>query len=51
MASGGPAGGAGSPALVLTLQEKGRVGGGGWPEGGDLAMEDMASRPQIGTRQ
>ena len=35
MPSGGPAGGAGSPALVVTPQEKGRVGGGGWPKGGD----------------
>ena len=47
VASGSPAGGTGSPALVLTLQEKGRAGGGGWPEGGDLATEDGASRPQV----
>ena len=46
VASGGPAGGADSPALVLNPQEKGRAGGGG-PEGGVLATEDGASRPQV----
>ena len=39
--------GANSPALVLTPQEKGRAGGGGWPEGGNIATEDVASRLQV----
>ena len=47
VASGGPAGGVASPAPELTPQEKGRVGGGGWPEGGDLATEVGSSRPQV----
>ena len=32
---------------MLTPQKKGRVGGGGWPEGDDLVTEDEASRPQV----
>ena len=47
VASNGRSGGAGSPTLVLTPQEKGRAGGGGWPERGELAPEDRENRPQV----